>query len=1186
MSLLGNLMVNLGINTSTFTHGLTNASTAANRFSQRLAGSFRTVNSSTTSAGNSVNLFARQTASSFKDVKRIAQGIVISQVFYKMTNAIQGSVAALGEFSSQAEQAQAAFSIMFKDVDKAERFMTVMEDFAAKTPFTMQQSANAARKLLAYGFSPKNMEPIMNTLADASSASGDPETFDRVGKALGQIRTKGKLASQELLQLTEAGIPAFEILRTKLGLTADEMGKIGHLKIPADVAINAILKGMQERYAGAASVMSNTVGGMLSTIKDNALIIGKEAFGPFYEGFRAVLTKIRDASDKMRAIVRAGGLGALAQTLIPPSIFNQIQLLISGIKSLRGTVMELIGAWIPVWKTMWGITLQVLNAVIPLITVLVQVLSWLIQAFTSSTPRVRAFVAALTGLMIAVWATQLLLNFGVAVRSLFIVKALAQLVLWLATAFRILAVAMISSPWIAAIGIAAGALTYFGLTSKKVGGWLNGLGGKITSAFGQDPSKIFTPSMKKNNSVTGEFNQKLTLSKESLDKMGNSAKKAGDKVKEAGKKAKEALMSFDEVFTIQDPDENADDNLDKDLNDIGDIGMPEIPSIGVPEPIIQDPTEGIKTWISGFKDTFLRTLGNMAIGASIGAIIGGVIGGILGGPGGVVIGAKIGAVAGAIAGLFWDNIKKAFTDSTGKGATIGGSIGTALGFAFGGPLGAAIGGCLGVVIGLLIETFWKDIVDYFTKDKNKPILAGASIGAIIGGLLGGPMGAAIGAGLGIAIGLVVSHFWEDLTKFFSGSTGKGALLGTEIGTAIGFALGGPLGAALGAAIGLVVGTLIGKVWPEIKEWWSSTKEGFTTWWTETKTGFDTWVVDVSKSINTWYTDTKLKIGNWWSETKVGFDTWYTDTKSKLSTWWTETSKGFGTWYTDTKLKLSTWWTETKTGFGTWYTDTKLKISTWWSETKTGFGTWYTDTKLNFTNWRTDTKLIISNWSTDVGKVFKDWWTGVQKGFDTLWSDSTKGFDTWASGIYTDVTGWFSKLADRVKGFWDQIKFWEGDSKKAADNTSTNADSASRSYEAAALAAAKTAETLAASIPKPAISSTTTNLSGHAKGGVFNKEHIARFAEHNKAEAIIPLEDAAAMAPFVNAVSSGLTNSIATALAQVSDSNSQVQTMNRGQEMDTRPILYIGTLIADDRGLKELQRKLDIIGVQEGQRKGG
>ena len=42
--------------------------------------------------------------------------------------------------------------------------------------------------------------------------------------------------------------------------------------------------------------------------------------------------------------------------------------------------------------------------------------------------------------------------------------------------------------------------------------------------------------------------------------------------------------------------------------------------------------------------------------------------------------------------------------------------------------------------------------------------------------------------------------------------------------------------------------------------------------------------------------------------------------------------------------------------------------------------------------------------------------------------------------------------------------------------------------------------------------------------------------------------------------------------------------NSGNTEDKRPI-YVGTLIADDRGLKELERKLKVIRVQEDRRGG-
>lgn len=510
MSLLGDLTVRLGLSMGSFTTGLSNASSQLNNFANNTAKSFQQVNSAAANAGNSLNVFSKNTKSSFKDITRIAQGIIVSQAFYKVVNEIQAASKALTKFSMDAEDARVSFSLLMKDGDKAGRFMTYLQDFAAKTPYTMQQAVTNARKLLAYGFSADNMNPILSTVSDAASASGDAETFDRVARALGQIHTKGKLAQQELLQLTEAGIPAFEILREKLHLTSDQLGNIAKQKIPADVAINAILKGMQERYGGASAAISNTMRGMLSTIKDDALIVGQEAFSPFYKSAESVIRKIRDAFENMKDIVRNTGIGGLVQSLVPESVYPKIQLFVANIKVLAQAIGRLTAAMGPIISAFLEFGLNVLNAILPIINIFAQVISYLAQAFANCSPLVRGFVAAVGGIFVAAGAVTLLLNLGAAVKSLFIVKVVSQLIVGLAKAISILSMTIIRNPWIALLGLAAGGLMAFAMTSKTVSNAISGIGGKITGAFGADPSKVFVPKMKENNKIDNEFNKNLT----------------------------------------------------------------------------------------------------------------------------------------------------------------------------------------------------------------------------------------------------------------------------------------------------------------------------------------------------------------------------------------------------------------------------------------------------------------------------------------------------------------------------------------------------------------------------------------------------------------------------------------------------------------------------------------------------
>jgi hypothetical protein len=168
---------------------------------------------------------------------------------------------------------------------------------------------------------------------------------------------------------------------------------------------------------------------------------------------------------------------------------------------------------------------------------------------------------------------------------------------------------------------------------------------------------------------------------------------------------------------------------------------------------------------------------------------------------------------------------------------------------------------------------------------------------------------------------------------------------------------------------------------------------------------------------------------------------------------------------------------------------------------------------------------------------KGWWDTIWdvKSWKSGWSH-IKG---WFSDLFTDIKNWFSSIGDNVSNWWDGL--WDG---KSANVTVT------KSGAGGAL-----------------------KLGGHAAGGVFNREHIARFAEGNKAEAVIPLEDRSAMMPFVNAISDGILQGLLPAMAGGVSGGNQL------------PPMYVGTLIADERGLQQLFKKFEVYEAKELARKG-
>src|SRR5690606_37207860 len=110
------------------------------------------------------------------------------------------------------------------------------------------------------------MEAVGNAAAGLGIGAAG---IDRMILALGQMRAKGKLSAEEMLQLTEAGIPAWEILAEAMNTTTAEIMKMQQKGlIPADRAIRMLVEGMNKRFPDMMKNMENTWEGVTSTIKD------------------------------------------------------------------------------------------------------------------------------------------------------------------------------------------------------------------------------------------------------------------------------------------------------------------------------------------------------------------------------------------------------------------------------------------------------------------------------------------------------------------------------------------------------------------------------------------------------------------------------------------------------------------------------------------------------------------------------------------------------------------------------------------------------------------------------------------------------------------------------------------------------------------------------------------------------
>jgi tape measure domain-containing protein len=174
-------------------------------------------------------------------------------------------------FNATMESNTVAFTNFLGSTKRATVFLDDLYQMAAKTPFEFPELAGAARKFLAFGFTADETKKTLNTVGDAvAGIGGGTEEIQRLVMSLGQIQAKGKLSTEELMQMAELGIPAFGILRKEFDMTGKELEKALRTgAIGADKGIAALTKGMDERFKGSSAAQAKTFQGQWSTIKDN-----------------------------------------------------------------------------------------------------------------------------------------------------------------------------------------------------------------------------------------------------------------------------------------------------------------------------------------------------------------------------------------------------------------------------------------------------------------------------------------------------------------------------------------------------------------------------------------------------------------------------------------------------------------------------------------------------------------------------------------------------------------------------------------------------------------------------------------------------------------------------------------------------------------------------------------------------
>jgi tape measure domain-containing protein len=339
--------------------------------------------------------FTVSAANALKFAAAIAVGQQITGSIVGVFEHLKGGI--LG-FNAMLESASVGFTTLFKNAGRSVRdaesetakTITTLREFANVTNFRFGDLETAALRMQAFGFEVdtaraalKKQMPVLYevnnvlernatglktfrgalvNIGDAVAAlGGEDDKLRRITYALGQMNSAGRVYQNDMMQLANAGIAGYDILAKALlqeisaspelkkanaaiynklmnPETAVEevrrLAKSGRLFGPG--AVQAILKGLEERYGGGMKAFSRTFQGAMTTVADTSQSLVATAFNPLFSVVRDLTIQLADFLQQPEA---EAGAKNLAKAVL--SVSNAIR---TGLPSALSTADKILSS--------------------------------------------------------------------------------------------------------------------------------------------------------------------------------------------------------------------------------------------------------------------------------------------------------------------------------------------------------------------------------------------------------------------------------------------------------------------------------------------------------------------------------------------------------------------------------------------------------------------------------------------------------------------------------------------------------------------------------------------------------------------------------------------------------------------------------------------------------------------------
>lgn len=201
-----------------------------------------------------------------KTVGRLASAFALKELVSKIATV-------RGEY----QQLDVAFKTMLGSAEQANTLMQQLTRTAATTPFGLEDVAQGAKQLLAYGLEAEKVNETLIRLGDIAAGLSVP--LNDLVYLYGTTMAQGRLYTQDLNQFTGRGIPMISELAKQFGVAESkvkELVEAGKVGFPEVQKVIESLTDEGGKFGGLMEAQSKTITGQISNIEDNISMMMNE----------------------------------------------------------------------------------------------------------------------------------------------------------------------------------------------------------------------------------------------------------------------------------------------------------------------------------------------------------------------------------------------------------------------------------------------------------------------------------------------------------------------------------------------------------------------------------------------------------------------------------------------------------------------------------------------------------------------------------------------------------------------------------------------------------------------------------------------------------------------------------------------------------------------------------------------